>query len=217
MRARTARSPPRAAASAGSGARPRPRASRSARRPASARWRRRWRTTAGTRRRRAAPRRPSPRARSRAGAPPSPASPYWDRGDDRLERGVVPRALRGEPEVQATGGPAQLAHRPQGGLRVGQRGASPGDAGALLDRPAVRHLARRGRLAAGVERQPTGGAGARVVEVPRDLRPRADLGELDPARERQRGLRQGERAPEERVGGGDALERLMHWTIDPTH
>ena len=81
---------------------------------------------------------------------------------------------------------------------------------------AERQVARRRRLASGVEREPSGRAGARVVEVPRHLGAGPDLGHLDPARQRQRDLRQRERPPEAFVSFGDALERVVHGTADPT-
>src|SRR3954447_2655471 len=157
-----------------------------------------------------APRRPSPRTRSPAGARPSLAGPYRDRRDDRPERRLVPRALRGQAQMQAAGLPRQLVHRPQRRLCLGERRGPPDDAPAYLRLTAVRQVARRRRLGTGVEHEAAGHAGARVVEVPRHLGAAAALGHLDPAGERQRDLRQRKRPPEALVGGGDALERVVH-------
>src|SRR3954466_9742062 len=157
-----------------------------------------------------APRRPSPRTRSPAGARPSLAGPYRDRRDDRPERRLVPRSLRGQAQMQAAGLPRQLVHRPQRGLCLGERRRPPDDALAYLRLTAVRQVARRRRLGTGVEHEAAGHAGARVVEVPRHLGAAAALGHLDPAGERQRDLRQRKRPPEALVGGGDALERMVH-------
>src|SRR3954452_23691612 len=157
-----------------------------------------------------APRRPSPRTRSPAGARPSLAGPYRDRRDDRPERRLVPRALRGQAQMQAAGLPRQLVHRPQRGLCLGERRGPPDDALAYLRLPAVRQGAPRRRLRTGVEHEAAGHPGARVVEVPRHLGAAAALGHLDPAGERQRDLRQRKRPPEALVGGGDALERMVH-------
>src|SRR3954447_19734851 len=62
----------------------------------------------------------------------------------------------------------------------------------------------------GGEQEAAGNAGAGVIEVPRHLGAAAALGHLDPAGERQRDLRQRKRPPEALVGGGDALQRLVH-------
>src|SRR4051795_13151882 len=144
------------------------------------------------------------------GSGPSRAVTLRDRGGDRRERGVVPRALRGDPQMQARRGPRELPDRAQRRLRLGQRRAPPHDAVACLGRRRVRQLARRRGPGAGVDREAPGRAGARVVEVPRHLRAGADRGHLDPAGERQRRLRERKRAPETGVSSGDALQRLVH-------
>ena len=131
--------------------------------------------------------------------------------DDRdAARSSRPRPLRGEPQVQAVALPAELVDRPQRRLGLGQRRLAVQDAvGDRGGRRRVGQLVGGRRVGTGVEGDAAGLVGARVVEVPGDLDGvRADRADLDPARQRQDHLRQRHRAPQVRVGVGDALQVL---------